>query len=251
MQGNERGKEVQGDTGNCRAIIVLGMHRSGTSCLTGSLQRRGLHLGEVQERNPHNPKGNRESRRIMHLNDAVLSHSGGAWNRPPRAVSWSREQAAERDEVIASLQAGERPWGFKDPRTLLVLPFWLDAIPGASFVGAYRDPVQVARSLYRRSGMAHGEAYALWLEYNRRLLDLHRVRPFPLVSFDLDDASYAGEVDRAASQLGLDRLCQPGGDFFEPDLRGSADHTEALPDPPAALVEVHAALDARREGKHA
>src|SRR5690606_15498004 len=86
------------------ATLVLGMHRCGTSALAGSLQRRGLHLGPVQERNPHNLRGNRESLRVMHLNNAVLEHSGGAWDNPPPSVSWTSEHIAERELIVRSLQ---------------------------------------------------------------------------------------------------------------------------------------------------
>jgi hypothetical protein len=242
MPGNDRVDEVENDTGTSGAILVLGMHRSGTSCLTGSLQRRGLFLGEVQERNPHNARGNRESRRIMALNDAVLAHSGGAWDRPPAVLSWSAAHAAERDCVVETLQSAGRPWGFKDLRTLLVLPFWLEGIRRPAFVGAFRHPVHVAASLYRRSRMPAEQADALWLAYNRRLLDLHRRTRFPLVSFDLDDAGYSSEVDRAARLLGLAGFDGAEEDFFEPNLRGGADDPDSSPRPSAEAMRVYAAL---------
>ena len=53
-------------------ILILGMHRSGTSCLAGSLQQQGVYLGEVHEWNPHNLKGNRENPHIMALNEGLL-----------------------------------------------------------------------------------------------------------------------------------------------------------------------------------
>ena len=40
-------------------ICVVGMHRSGTSCLTGIMQRMGIELGEVFTENEFNKKGNR------------------------------------------------------------------------------------------------------------------------------------------------------------------------------------------------
>ena len=46
-------------------VLVLGMHRSGTSCLAGSLQQAGLELGDVFTSNPFNKKGNREHRDVM------------------------------------------------------------------------------------------------------------------------------------------------------------------------------------------
>ena len=69
-------------------VAVLGMHRSGTSSLAGSLEEAGLHLGEVVTRADHNQKGNRESLAMRDLNDRLLEHNGGAWDRPPPALAW-------------------------------------------------------------------------------------------------------------------------------------------------------------------
>ena len=66
-----------------QSILILGMHRSGTSCLAGSLQEAGLYLGEVNTTAPHNAKGNRESRTIVALHDGLLQANGGAWDAPP------------------------------------------------------------------------------------------------------------------------------------------------------------------------
>ena len=67
-------------------LCVLGMHRSGTSCLTGSLQEAGLYLGDCHTWNPHNLKGNRENQEIVDINDRVLADNGGAWDAPPERV---------------------------------------------------------------------------------------------------------------------------------------------------------------------
>jgi len=43
-------------------ILILGMHRSGTSCLAGCLEEAGLYLGDVNLKAGFNKKGNRENR---------------------------------------------------------------------------------------------------------------------------------------------------------------------------------------------
>jgi hypothetical protein len=224
------------------------MHRSGTSCLAGSLQQRGLFLGEVYESRPYNRKGNRENQRVMDLNDAVLAASGGAWDRPPARLRWDRETAAARDALVDALQAaaGEQPWGFKDPRSLLTLPFWRERIEGARLVGTFRHPAQVARSLTARDpSMPVMAALDLWLAYNRRLLDLHAAAAFPLVDFDAPPAAYVATVGALARELQLPESGSDGGEFFEEELRTEAVPAQAqLPEPHAA---VHAALvDAAR-----
>ena len=66
-----------------RVIAVLGMHRSGTSALVGSLQQRGLFLGRHSTRNTYNLRGNRENPDVVQLNEDILEHSGGSWHAPP------------------------------------------------------------------------------------------------------------------------------------------------------------------------
>jgi hypothetical protein len=231
-----------------RPIIVLGMHRSGTSCLAGSLQQRGLFLGEVYESRPYNRKGNRENQRIMDLNDAVLDASGGAWDRPPQALRWDAAAAAERDAIVASLVAGAegRAWGFKDPRTLLTLAFWLDGVADARFVGAIRNPVQVVRSLTARDpSMAVDAALDLWLDYNQRLLALLGKTPFPVLDFDMAADEYPVAVDALARQLHLPVAASGSAEFFDDALRTPAGAEEIRV--PAAHAATHAALlDAAR-----
>ena len=56
-----------------RVVTILGMHRSGTSCLTGSLQACGLELGKFHASNKHNKKGNRENQDIIDLHEGTAS----------------------------------------------------------------------------------------------------------------------------------------------------------------------------------
>ena len=89
-----------------RLICVLGMHRSGTSCVTGSLQQAGLFLGDCHTWNPHNTKGNRENQDFVDLNDAVLAFNNGAWDKPPKKSVWLPEQL-KKAEVLLEENFGE------------------------------------------------------------------------------------------------------------------------------------------------
>ncbi len=157
-----------------RIICVLGMHRSGTSCLAGTLEQAGVFLGEVATHNTFNLKGNRENNTIRDLNGGVLGDNGAAWNRPPvQPPVWSDERRAELDEIIRGY-AGRAVWGFKDPRTLLTLEGWLDALPRLECVGTVRHPLAVARSLRSRPrGPELPEGIRIWAAYNARLWQWH------------------------------------------------------------------------------
>jgi len=201
-----------------KTICVLGMHRSGTSCLAGTLQQAGVSLGEVFTRNRFNAKGNREHARIRQLHQHLLLDNGGHWYRPPDRVLWHDHHRAERDAIIRTF-AGHPCWGFKDPRSLLTLDGWLEALPDMQLAGIVRHPYAVAVSLNARpNGPTLEEGLALWAVYNRRLLERYRRSPFPIVSFDLPDDLFRDKLASMASALGL-AVAAGQLDFFEPQLR--------------------------------
>ena len=200
-----------------QAIIILGMHRSGTSCLAGCLQEAGLYLGEVNTSAPHNAKGNRESRTVTDLQDDILHFNGGAWDDPPKNVIWSAEHRAQCDTIIGSYPS-DRIWGFKDPRTLLTLEGWLEALPTARLVGTFRHPLAVVASLQARNGYSIEKSLMLWEVYNRRLLDTQRRFGFPLLCFDWSPERYQQQLYKVVAQLEL-TVPESGFSFFESALR--------------------------------
>jgi hypothetical protein len=230
-----------------RVITVLGMHRSGTSSLVGSLEAAGLPLGEVRtEGGQSNQKGHREPGELISLHEDVLITSGGAWHLPPEAVEWTPQQRKRRDEFIAA-RAGLPLWGWKEPRTLLVIDGWLEPLPALEMVGTFRHPAVVARSLQRRHGNRTPDMWLeVWLAYNASLLRLVEERGFPLIDFDLPAQDYQARLREIISELDLGAP-GPDSEFFEPSLRTS--QKQAPPDmslPPAVertyarLVEVAA-----------
>ena len=201
-------------------VVMLGMHSSGTSSLAGCLQEAGLYLGEVVEEAPYNARGNRESLRIRAVNDMVLEHSGGSWDKPPRVIRWNDELRIQRDNAVAAHTSRVGRWGFKDPRTILTIDFWTEAYPDLELVGTFRHPLSVAKSLRKRGGWTLERSLALWAAYNERLLSLHVTRAFPLISFDLPQDEYLAAVALVASRLGLAGVVStPRFGFFSDELR--------------------------------
>jgi hypothetical protein len=148
-------------------IAIIGMHRSGTSLVTRTLQKLGLHVGwRLQD--------DAESFFQIRLNDWVLRQLGSRWDMPGRVVEYQRDrefrQAAARYLGIRlkSLQArsflGPRhfltwggiaaldvPWGWKDPRVTLTLPTWREVFPGLKVIHVSRHGMDVALSLKTRA----------------------------------------------------------------------------------------------------
>ena len=223
-------------------ICVLGMHRSGTSALTGSLEQAGLFVGDVVQWAPFNRKGNRENLEIRQLNDDVLSFSGGAWNDPPQRLSWNQEHVGRRDELVRKFALRASVWGFKDPRTVLTLPFWRDAPTKLKFVGTFRSPSAVAQSLFNREGMPFEQGLGLWLFYNKIILEEFKRTPFPVICFDLPADAYFQRLTSLILHFGLNVVEATSVDnFFEPELR-HVDSQLASEKPNSEVARLYAAL---------
>lgn len=150
------------------ALLILGMHRSGTSCLAGLLAAAGAQVPGAAIRNWDNPHGHFEAVAAVRLNEAVLAHSGGHWLKAPQQVRWQSEHAAVRDALLAPIAGA--PALLKDPRSLLTAPFWLERADAVRAIGIVRHPLAVARSLVSWRGMDLTEGIELWLAHNRVLL---------------------------------------------------------------------------------
>ncbi|BBK30177.1 hypothetical protein STHU_08110 [Allostella humosa] len=160
---------------------MLGMHRSGTSLLASLLQALGVDLGPdlLLEGKPDNEAGYWEHKGIAEEQEAILDRLGRTWYQPeglvPLPDGWWRlpELRPHRrrlaDIVRAETAASVGPWGFKDPRTVRLLPLWQEIFADAgvepTYILAVRDPEAVARSLARRDGMTPAAAQLLWLEH--------------------------------------------------------------------------------------
>jgi hypothetical protein len=205
-------------------ICVLGMHRSGTSCLVGSLQNAGLLLGKHHTHNKYNRKGNRENQDIVDINDAVLDYNGGSWEDPPLTLHYTDAHLARARAIIYSFPSATL-WGFKDPRSLLTWPLWREALAGNyQRVGIFRHPLAVAASLVYRQGsaaMSEAQALRIWHHYNKKLLAEFKQSPFPILCFDWGEAEFHAKLDAIHNQLGLPVLGKDDR-FYSPGLKNYA-----------------------------
>ena len=184
-----------------RAIVVLGMHRSGTSCLAGMLAAGGLASAGDAVRNWDNARGHHEMLDVVRLDEAVLAYSGAHWLSPPREVRWTDEHAEARDRLLRGRVDG-RPALLKDPRMLLVLPFWRASRVPYHAIGIVRHPLAVARSLESWRGMPLVEGVALWTAHNRVLAGDRARHGYALVDFDAPKPDVVAAVLAACAPLG-------------------------------------------------
>ncbi len=201
-----------------RAIIVLGMHRSGTSALAGTLEQAGLSLGKVMTHSFDNIKGSRENKRIQFLHEDLLNRAGGSWMKTDVDIKWQPVHKALRDSIVDSF-AAESVWGFKDPRTLFTINGWREVLPTVDCVATFRHPFFVAASLNKRNNMAFNDALGIWNAYNSKLLSIfNQSGAFPLIEFKPHDADYQANLKSIIEVLGLNSSAV---DFIDPQLAQS------------------------------
>lgn len=193
---------------NKSPILVLGMHRSGTSCLAGCLQAAGLNLGDVNTAAPHNTKGNREHEAIRDIHDGLLAYNGYTWDRPPpRQLDWrSLDQKRLLRETDQFKDGGA--WGCKDPRTIFCIKAW-NKLFSPRLVATFRHPNAVADSLMKRAEvwgkpMKRSDAITLWVQYNTELLNITKGTASPYIRFDVAPDVYQVRLKIIADSLGLD-----------------------------------------------
>jgi GT2 family glycosyltransferase len=151
-------------------IVVLGMHRSGTSSVGGLLTLLGAWPGaeELLLRGPDNPRGHYEHGELHMACLRRLEAAGGDWKSPPRSPHADATDAFRR-EVAGVLETLEprRPWFIKEPRLCLLVRELLPLLTRPLFIHVVRDPREVAASLQRRDDMPLEQALALWEHYTR------------------------------------------------------------------------------------
>ncbi|MGD0105337.1 MAG: hypothetical protein ABSC06_15025 [Rhodopila sp.] len=157
-----------------KAILVLGMSRSGTSLLTHTLHALGAALpGDVLGAEHGNPLGHYEPHGLVTLNDSILQSLDRGWDDPrPIPARWFRSRSAYQflQRVIVQIRQsyGEVPLlVLKDPRLCRLLPLYLDALDILDIeplvILQMRPVAEVVQSLVDRNSMHPDLAEFLWL----------------------------------------------------------------------------------------
>jgi hypothetical protein len=159
-----------------RAILVLGMHRSGTSALSGVACALGASAPKnLLPANFANPNGYWESLPLVQAHSELLASADSSWDDwrqldPRWYGSEDAPRFRRRIRDILESEYDEKPlFVVKDPRLCRFLPFFLSVLkemavtPVALF--SLRDPLEVAFSLRRRDGFAISKSVALWLRH--------------------------------------------------------------------------------------
>ncbi|MEQ0777198.1 hypothetical protein ABLT15_33280 [Paraburkholderia tropica] len=245
-------------------VIVLGMHRSGTSVTTRLMETMGASFGDkLWPAGPDNPKGFFEDSDVIRLNIDLMEATGVDWQAlpPPDFSRLSAEQIEAFQQRALDLLQEKCAGGMlalKDPRIARLLPFWLPVLDRFDarvlYVVPFRHPLSVARSLEKRNQIPHSKSFMLWLAHVVPSLRSTEDRPRALLNYDRLMEAPREELHKLAHTLGLP--LDPASaetfeqDFLEKDLRHSTfgfDDLERDSAAPAAMNTLFRALVAVAE----
>lgn len=178
-----------------KLIIVLGMHRSGTSVVTQICQRMGAYLGESDElmsATTYNPDGYFENKEICGMNEEILHLCGREWySLGVSEVDYNSLQILKvmdkLKEYVQKLFEKSDIVAIKDPRISILLPLWNKLLETLEvevhYIWVFRNPLEVAESLRKRDGYSTRHGLLLWAYYNLSILKSLKNKKYLLVNY--------------------------------------------------------------------
>lgn len=158
-------------------IIVLGMHKSGTSLVSMMLHRSGISMVDAEESGGYDDGNHFERTATNALNKRMLGGASGSSIRTFERLDESNvppELIGEAKRVVDELERQHHAWGFKDPRTCLTYPLWKQVLPRHKLICVYRAPAEVHAHYTRKRSIdpTRGiRTLRAWYEYNLGMLD--------------------------------------------------------------------------------
>lgn len=173
-----RTRSIVGQLEESSPLVVLGMHRSGTSLVARWLNECGLFLGdELYGASEFNPHGYFEDVDFIRLHQALLEEQGLHPSGHEQPVCRNTPlSGADLDTLETFLRSKSKPepWGWKDPRTCLFLDGYRSVCPNARYLVVVRHYAPVVASLVRREvayrSRIHQRLKSLGITFTEKLL---------------------------------------------------------------------------------
>ena len=213
-------------------ILVLGMHRSGTSALTGLFSLLDVYLGsELMEANFANEKGYFENNILYKINEKLLAQINSSWND----VFYDKEKLdniKEIDELKKAIKSEfeyAETFAIKDPRLAFLFPVYQKVLQDLDIdikiILPYRNPIEVANSLHRRDGMPLEKGMLLWVYHFLLAEKFSRGYDKVFIGFDELMSNTQETIKKVDTKLHIDLYekyeanIDKIDDFLEPNLK--------------------------------
>lgn len=157
---------------NNKVVVVLGMHRSGTSTVALILQELGVNMGDrLLGASSSNPYGHGEDEDFLDLHNIILKDAKGSWDFPPAQHKLKESFENYKDQVkeLICKKKIRTIWGWKEPRTTLISKYYHELLENAYYIYIDRDELEVAQSLKKRNKMPIRKGIKLSQRYKNEL----------------------------------------------------------------------------------
>lgn len=236
-----------------QTILVVGMHRSGTSVVARAIHAMGAFVGDEREimlpNADINPTGYWERPDIVIEHERFLQKSGFAWGTLANFdldqvdAGKRRDLAATLRGIVGRMGQSAAPLLIKDPRLCLVLPIWHEVAAASAHVIVVRDPRKIATSLMAAfpDSFTTDFVLALWQKYMQAALAPLVGKRVLFVSYARLLGDPAGELQRlwrGLRTLGIDGLSAFDAERLRATVDGGLDRSEPSP---------HARMDEDRQ----
>ncbi len=159
-----------------KCILIIGMHRSGTSALSGALSKLDVSLGkEIMSAAPENVKGFFENVKVKRLNDELLKSLNTNWHTPFANFDQSESNLENSEFIPRIIDVINEEFGehknilIKDPRISILFPYWKIALEQLGFkievLFAIRSFDAIAQSLKKRNSFSYGKSVLVSMHY--------------------------------------------------------------------------------------
>lgn len=198
-----------------KLIVVIGMHRTGTSLITRGLQVMGVNLGDnlLPAMADVNAKGFWEDADINAFNIEMLHAIDSEWDFLTPITETNIQQLQQQGfflravELLRNKVSQARIFGLKDPRIAKLLPFWDQVFTHCNYDVSYlltiRHPLSVVKSLQKRDGFVAEKAYLLWFTHVITALTFSNTKNLSLVDYDFFMQHPEAELHRLAAEINL------------------------------------------------
>ncbi|MDC0612257.1 sulfotransferase, partial [Vibrio sp.] len=227
-------------------VVVLGMHRSGSSAITEFLTVHGLYFGSEKDgigKNKENERGFWERRDVRDLNDEILQSLNCDWDTISsfdisKIDEETRKKFVLKAKLIHDKLICESTNGYvlKEPRVCLTYPIWEEAFDGneSVIVFIHRNPIEIALSLEKRNNYEQSFSLNLWYRYIISALNCVKNKRVLFISYDelsSNPTFVSQKLVQYLNEINIDIIEPSDSDIssvIQPNLRHQVVDTETL-----------------------
>jgi O-antigen biosynthesis protein len=172
---------VNNTLGEQMIYLILGMHKSGTTLVSQIMHHSGINMGDDIPVDISYDKGNKYERQsCLHLNMDILNIDNYSVldTIQPQGSILTDKQKKQMNKIIQDCTDNYGTWGFKDPRTPLVLSYWKDILPEHKIIAVYRHPGEIwprftwiGLKRFYKNPLRALKLIKRWSEHNANIID--------------------------------------------------------------------------------